>query len=95
MIMELRTGDSGASYTVPMLVDSTAAIAINSNDKDTKRTRHIEHRWLYTRSQRRCGHLSIHHVSGDDYQIADLGTKNVPASKANDKLAIVEVAAPL
>jgi hypothetical protein len=95
MIMELRTGDSGASYTVPMLVDSTAAIAINSNDKDTKRTRHIERRWLYTRSQRRCGHLSIHHVSGDDYQIADLGTKNVPASKANDKLAIVEVAAPL
>jgi hypothetical protein len=95
IIMELRTSDSGAPFTVPMLVDSTAAIAINSNDKDTRRTRHIERRWLYTRSERQCGHLSIHHVSGDEYQLADLGTKNVPAPKAADKLAIIEVDAPL
>jgi hypothetical protein len=38
MIIELRTGDSGAPYTVPMLVDSTAALHINSNDKDTSAT---------------------------------------------------------
>lgn len=95
IIMELRTGDSGASYTVPMLVDSTAAIAINCNDKDTRRTRHIERRWLYTRSERRCGHLAIYHVSGDDYQLADLGTKSIPAPKARAKLAIIEVDAPL
>jgi hypothetical protein len=92
--MELRTGNPDTPYTVPMLVDSTAAECINKNDKDTNRTRHIERRMLYTRSERQRGHLSLHHVNGDEYQLGDLGTKNVPASEAAPKLAIIEVDPP-
>jgi hypothetical protein len=49
---------------------------------------------LYTRSERQRGHLSFYHVNGDEHQLGDLGTKNVPASEAAPKLAIIEVDPP-
>jgi hypothetical protein len=42
IVMELRFQDAGRPYTVPLLVDSSAANAMTANAKDTKRTRHIE-----------------------------------------------------
>ena len=90
IVMEIETGNADAPYTVPLLLDSSAADAIMRNDKDTRRTRHIARRWLYTRSARRQGELSVHHVNGDKFQVADPGTKNLPMNKASYKLSIVE-----
>ena len=90
IVMEIRTGNSSAQYTVPLLTDSTACQAITRNDKDTRRTRHIERRWLYTRMARQRGDIALHHVDGDKHQIADLGTKNVATSQSAYKLSVVE-----
>jgi len=90
IVMELLTGNPDAPLTVPLLTDSTAAQSITRNDKDTRRTRHIERRWLYTRKARQNGDISVHHVDGDKHQLADLGTKNVPAHESAYKLSIIE-----
>jgi hypothetical protein len=88
--MQIVTGDSSAPYTVPIFTDSSAAEAISKNDRDTKRTRHIDRRFQYARHARKSGHISVHHVNGDTYQLADLGTKNVPTEEASYKLSIIE-----
>ena len=81
---------SGRPYTIPFLIDSQAAFDISKNDKVTKRTRHIERRWLYCRNALQSGQISLHHVDGDEYQLADIGTKNLPAQKMAYKLSILE-----
>jgi hypothetical protein len=81
---------SGRPYTIPFLIDSQAAFDISKNDKGTKRTRHIERRWLYCRNALQSGQISLHHVDGDEYQLADIGTKNLPAQKMAYKLSILE-----
>ena len=40
------------------------------------------------------GEVSIHHVNGDEHQLADLGTKNVPALEAEQKLAVLKATPP-
>lgn len=90
IVMEILSGSPDTPLTVPVLTDSTASDTITRNDKDTRRTRHIERRWLYTRHARHRGDISIHHINGDKYQVADLGTKNVPASESTYKLSIIE-----
>ena len=56
---------SARPYTIPFLIDSQAAFDISKNDKGTKRTRHIEHRWLYCRNAFQYGQISLYHVNGD------------------------------
>jgi hypothetical protein len=91
IIMELRFGNPHRPYTLPIFVDSVAAIAINDNDKDTKRTRHIERRFQFTRHAQHRGDVRTYHVSGDKYQLADVGTKNLQASDYDHKMAIMEI----
>jgi hypothetical protein len=91
IVMELRHGNTHRPYTLPIFVDSEAAIAMNLNDKDTKRTRHIQRRWQYTRHAQHRGDIRTYHVNGDLYQLADVGTKNLRASAYEHKMAIMEV----
>jgi hypothetical protein len=51
---------------------------------------HIACQWYYVRQARQAGHIPLLHIDGDKYQLADLGTKNVPASKASYNLSIIE-----
>jgi hypothetical protein len=81
---------SARPYTIPFLIDIQAAFDISKNDKDTKRTRHIERRWLYCQNAYQSGQINLFHVDGDDYQLADIGTKNLPASKMAYKLSVLE-----
>ena len=53
-------------------------------------SRHIARRWYYVRQARQAGHIQLLHIDGDKYQLADLGTKNVPASETSYKLSIIE-----
>jgi len=53
-------------------------------------SRHIARRWYYVRQARQAGHIQLLHIDGDKYQLADLGTKNVPAAELLYKLSIIE-----
>ena len=89
--MELLHGDSNRPYTVPILVDSAAADYMTKNDKDTKRTRHIERRWQFSRYCRKQGLVSMHKVDGNTHQLADVGTKNLTMKEAKPKYDIMTV----
>jgi hypothetical protein len=91
IVMDVRFGNPNRNYTIPLLTDTSAAIAMSKNDQDTKRTRHIDRRWLYARQACRSGQISLYHVDGNKFQLADLGTKNVSAGVARDKLNVFEV----
>jgi hypothetical protein len=75
--------------TVPVFIDSSAAEAMNKNDKDTNRTKHIERRWLIHRMHRQLGWIQLYHVNGDNYNIADIGTK-ASAKGESYKISIIE-----
>ena len=71
------------------MIDSTAAEAMNSNDKGTSRTKHIERRFLIHRSHRQAGLIMPYHVNGDMHNLADIGTK--PSAKGSAyKLSVME-----
>ena len=76
--------------TVPILTDSKSGIFITQNDRDTNRTRHIQRRWLYVRQCRQSGHISCHFLPGDQFNLADLGTKNCSSTSSAYKLSILE-----
>jgi hypothetical protein len=75
--------------TVPFLIDSSAALAMSQNEKSTSRTKHIDRRWLIHRYARMNSDISLHHISGDLYNVADLGTKGLAANDEY-KLSILE-----
>jgi len=87
--MEITTADPDSPLTVPVLVDSQAAIAITKNDKDTSRTRHMERRFLYPRLARSRGLITTHHVPGLEFQIADVGTKALSMQVIQPKLNVI------
>ena len=76
-ICKIMLGDQDAPYTTPILVDSAAALAMNTSDNPTKRTRHVESRYWYGRSSIADGHAALVKVDGKTQQPADIGTKNM------------------
>ncbi len=71
-----------ATYTIPILVDSTAAIAMNVSENPTRRTRHITTRFWFGKQAEQQGHVLFVKVDGNTQQIADMGTKNLQAREA-------------
>lgn len=69
--------DQNAPLTVPVLVDSSAAICMNLSENPTKRTRHIDTRYWYGRASIAEGHAALVKVDGKTQQPADPGTKNM------------------
>ena len=65
-----------APLTVPVCVDSSAAIAMNTASNPSRKTRHVESRYWYTKSSIREGHVALVKVDGKTQQPADIGTKN-------------------
>ena len=91
IIMQLRFGNPDHPYTVPVLVDSQAADAMTLNEKDTKCTHHIEHRWQYTRYARHKGDVGIYKCDGKTQQLADVGTKNLSDQESAPKMTYLQV----
>jgi len=87
---DLVYGDQDRPFTVPMFTDSLSGMAATRNQRTTSMSRHIARRWYYIRQARQTGHIQLLHIDGDKYQLADLGTKNVPASEATYKLSLIE-----
>ena len=77
-------------WTVPFCSDSMAAIAMNNSDRPSRRSRHIERRWFYGRSEVQAARIKLHHV-GADYSMADVGTKNLSHEESAYKLSLMEV----
>ena len=73
-----------------MFTDSSSGIAATRNQRVTSMSRHIARHWYYVRQGRQAGHIQLLHIDGDRYQLADLGTKNIPAAEALYKLSIIE-----
>ena len=65
--------------TIALFVDSKSAICMMNNDKDTKRTRHIERRINFVRQARATGVFIPYKIPGEE-NVADVGTKNLPAA---------------
>jgi hypothetical protein len=88
---ELEFGDPDRPFTVPILTDSQSGIFITQNNRDTKHTRHIERRWFFIRLCRQQGVVTVDFLPGDEFNVADLGTKNSSSPANAYKLSIVEV----
>jgi len=87
---DLLYGNQERPFTVPMFTNSSSGIAATRNERVTSMSCHIARRWYNVRQARQAGHIQLFHIDGDKYQLADLGTKNVPAAEASYKLSIIE-----
>jgi hypothetical protein len=77
---DLLYGNEEHPFTVPMFTNSSSVIAATRNQR-TSMSCHITRWWYYVRQASQAGHIQLLHIDGDKYQLADLGTKNVPAAK--------------
>jgi hypothetical protein len=87
---DLLYGNQERLFTVPMFTYSSSGIAASRKQRLTSMSCHIARRWYYVRQARQIGHIQLLLIDGDKYQLADLGTKNVPAAEASYKLSIIE-----
>jgi len=87
---DLLYGDQERPFTVPMFTDSSSGIAATRNQRVTSTSCHIDCCWYYVRQARQAGHIQLIHIDGDKYQLADLGTKNIPAAEASYKSYTIE-----
>ena len=75
----LCNADPDTPITMAAFVDSSSAIAMMNNNKDTKRTRHIQRRVHFVRQAREQGIFYPVKIDGK-VNPADVGTKNLPAT---------------
>ena len=74
-ISKLLYNADDSAVTVPVLVDSSAAIAMNTSEKPTRKTRHVASRFWYGRQAIQEGRVAFVKVDGSTQQPADVGTK--------------------
>ncbi len=70
--------DPNSTLTTPIILDSKSAQAMGNSFRDTAHTRHIMRRYHYVRHPREVGQAVLHWCEGP-LQLADIGTKNLPA----------------
>ena len=75
-ICKIVYNSDDSNYTIPVCVDSSAAIAMNTAEKPTRKTRHVASRFWYGRQAIQQGHAMFIKVNGATQQPADPGTKN-------------------
>jgi hypothetical protein len=66
--------------TVPIILDSSSAIAMGNSFKDTKHTRHIMRRYHYVREGVAAQRFQLDWIS-TEFELADLGTKQLPGPR--------------
>jgi hypothetical protein len=81
-IMRIIHGDPDHPYTIPICVDNTAAITMNTSDKVTRRVRHVSSRYWFGRQAVKSSQVAFVKVDGKTQQPADIGTKNVQAAES-------------
>lgn len=86
----LFMGNPNDTLTVPILVDSNAAIAMNTSDQPTRRTRHVESRFWFGKQAIQEGKAAFVKVDGKTQQAADPGTKNQQAPEYEHYMDLFE-----
>ena len=86
----LFLGDDDATLTVPILVDSTAAISMNTSDQPSRRTRHVASRFWFGKQAVKEGKAAFVKVDGKTQQAADPGTKNQQAQEYAPYMSLFE-----
>ena len=76
VIHEMNGNHPDTPLSIPFLCDSESALIIGKNNKDTKRTRHIQRRVHYVRDGIASGAFEGYKIGGD-FNPADVGTKNL------------------
>ena len=94
IIMEILTGNPDSLLTIPFYTDSSAALSITANERTTQRTRHIERRYLFCRDAHAKCYIDPFHVKGEDFQLADIGTKNLAATKLFAMISLITADSP-
>jgi len=88
-IADILFDDPDRPWTVPFISDSQAAIAMNNNERPTRRNKHIDSRYFYGRQERQRSRIEFHYLD-TKFSIADIGTKNLPWEESANKLKILE-----
>jgi hypothetical protein len=88
-INDILHNNPSRPWTVPFFSDSTSGIAMNTSEKPTSRSRHMDRRYFYGRSQAQQGNIKFYHIDGE-YSITDIGTKNLTNEEAEYKLSVIE-----
>lgn len=76
IFQELNGNPPDAPLNIPIICDSESALIIGQNNKDTKRTRHIQRRIHYVRDGISSRLYDGHKIDGT-VNPADVGTKNL------------------
>ena len=76
VIHEMNGTRPDTPLSIPFLCDSESALIIGKNNKDTKRTRHIQRIIHYVRDGIASGAFQGHKIEGESNP-ADVGTKNL------------------
>ena len=90
VISHLLHGEKDVDLTVPICVDNSAAIIMNTSDAPTRRTRHVESRYWFGKQAVQQGHAKFVKVDGASQQPADIGTKNFQAKDSLYYLTLFE-----
>ena len=76
--------------TIALFTDSASAICMMNNNKDTKRTRHIERRIHFLRHARQQGLFVPFKIAGE-LNPADLGTKNLTDTVIQSHMPMIHI----
>ena len=80
LLCEMEGIDESQLETTNIFFDSKSAIAMGSNYRDTKHTRHILRRYHYVRENIANKRFSMEWITSE-FQVADIGTKNNPGPR--------------
>ena len=93
-IQELHGNHPDTPLSVPLLCDSESAIIMGSNQKDTKRTRHIQRRMHFVRDNFASKAFTSHKIPGE-LNPSDTGTKGMPSDKIKTFIPLMHSTVPL
>ena len=90
VLHEMHGNHPDTTLNIPFLCDSESALIIADNNKDTKRTRHIQRRIHYARDGIASGAFTGFKIDGK-VNPADTGTKNLPADELDAHKEVMHV----
>ena len=88
-VSDLLFNNPNKPWTVPFLLDSQAAIAMNNSEQPTKRNKHIDKRYFFGRQEKVAGNVEYIYINAH-YCLPDIATKNLSYEEARKKLSYIE-----
>ena len=93
VIHEINGNHPDSPLSIPLFCDSQSALTIGENNKDTKRTRHIQRRVHYVRDNIASGNFEGYKIPGE-FNPSDVGTKNLTSDVLEIHREVMHVQVP-